>query len=279
MIHLFATDLDGTFMNADHTTDPYILERVRHLQKQGYILSAATGRALFMTPKDELPGFYWVCMNGAYVADPQGNTLAGFPIDPAIVQEIYEKFPDMPMEFNTLEHLYLRHDQETALAIDQKFRKPDSGLIPPKRMKNFLKDRIYSASLQDVLQQPVYKINCLHIGGEVQTRFEAWLQDHTQDVDNAQSLPTLFELTRAGVNKATGIQALGEQLGISKEEIAVFGDGGNDLDMLKAFEASYAPANACDSAKAAARYHIGHNADYSVIDEMVRIADTQGPWK
>lgn len=277
MIKLFATDLDGTFMNADHTTDEYILQGVGKLHDQGYILAAATGRAFSMTPQEELPGFYVVCMNGAYTAAPDGTVLASHPIDPAVIQEMYEKFPDMPLEFNAENCIYCHHDRKTAEALDLKYRGPGSGLIPPKGLSRLVNSRVYSASLSDVLSEPIYKVNCMHIGGEEEARFEAWLKEHTQNLCNAQSLPSLYELTRAGITKATGVHDLAAWLHILPAETAVFGDGGNDLAMLSAFEASYAPANASNAARKAARYSIDPNTDYSVIDEMCRIASQQGP--
>ena len=40
--------------------------------------------------------------------------------------------------------------------------------------------------------------------------------------------------------------------GIAEDEVAVYGDGGNDIAMLKRFRHSYATKNASDAAKAAA---------------------------
>ena len=53
-----------------------------------------------------------------------------------------------------------------------------------------------------------------------------------------------IEVTKKGVSKASGLLYLGKKLGISKEEMMVFGDSGNDLDMIKMAGIGVAMANA-----------------------------------
>ena len=53
-------------------------------------------------------------------------------------------------------------------------------------------------------------------------------------------------------NKGEALLALGEYLGVKREEIVSFGDGYNDLSMLKAAGLGVAMTNACDAAKEAA---------------------------
>ena len=52
-----------------------------------------------------------------------------------------------------------------------------------------------------------------------------------------------------GCHKASGIQRLAERWGITPEQCAAFGDGGNDVEMLKYCGHSYAMENASPEAK------------------------------
>lgn len=45
----------------------------------------------------------------------------------------------------------------------------------------------------------------------------------------------------------------------------MYGDGLNDLEMLKYFANSYAMTNGCQEAKEAAHYQIGTNKDHAVV--------------
>ena len=53
-----------------------------------------------------------------------------------------------------------------------------------------------------------------------------------------------IEITKKGVSKASGLLYLGKKLGIAPEEMMVFGDSGNDLDMIKMAGIGVAMANA-----------------------------------
>ena len=53
------------------------------------------------------------------------------------------------------------------------------------------------------------------------------------------------------MNKAVGIQALIEKLGITKEEVMAIGDEENDLPMIKFAGIGVAMGNATDEVKAA----------------------------
>lgn len=79
-----------------------------------------------------------------------------------------------------------------------------------------------------------------------------------------------------GYSKATGIDYLCQAMGIGLNEVMVFGDGGNDLEMLEHVPNSVAVANAVPEVLAAARYHIGPCADESVADVMRSLA--AGDW-
>ena len=81
-----------------------------------------------------------------------------------------------------------------------------------------------------------------------------------------------------GYSKATGIDYLCESLGISLDEVMVFGDGGNDLEMIEHVPNSVAVANAAPEILAAARYHIGPCTDEPVADVLCALAAGADPF-
>ena len=85
--------------------------------------------------------------------------------------------------------------------------------------------------------------------------------------------------TSLGYSKADGVRILCEALGIGTDEVVVFGDGGNDLEMLGAVENSVAVANATPEVLAAARWHIGSCADEAVADVMLALAAGEWPFE
>jgi hypothetical protein len=63
---------------------------------------------------------------------------------------------------------------------------------------------------------------------------------------------TSGEVTVAGVNKASGMCAVGKYLNCTREDMIAFGDGPNDIDMLEYAGIGIAMGNAGDYTKAAA---------------------------
>jgi Cof subfamily protein (haloacid dehalogenase superfamily) len=74
-----------------------------------------------------------------------------------------------------------------------------------------------------------------------------------------------------GVTKASALAQLGERWGIKPEEMAAFGDGGNDLEMLQFVGQGYAMGNATPQIKAVATEVIGTNDADSVLRQIEKI--------
>jgi hypothetical protein len=63
---------------------------------------------------------------------------------------------------------------------------------------------------------------------------------------------TSGEITMAGINKASGMSAIGEWLNSTREDMIAFGDGPNDIDMLEYAGTGIAMGNAGEYTKSAA---------------------------
>lgn len=85
-----------------------------------------------------------------------------------------------------------------------------------------------------------------------------------------------IDITPAGVTKLTGLRLLVDHLGIGWDEVCVFGDGENDLSVMRAVPNSVAVANADPEVIHAARWHIGADVDDSVGNALLSLA--RGDW-
>lgn len=83
--------------------------------------------------------------------------------------------------------------------------------------------------------------------------------------NSARWYPAFCDITSAKADKANGIRAIADRLGIDISETMAFGDGGNDESMLRAAGVGVAMGNALDSVKA--------HADYVTTD-----VDNDGVW-
>ena len=88
----------------------------------------------------------------------------------------------------------------------------------------------------------------------------------------ASSLPTYLEMTLKEANKGRMLKKLSEHLNIPLENIAVFGDGQNDLPMLTIAGFGCCVSNAREEVKAACRHMCPSNQEEGVaqtIEKMI----------
>ncbi|EUJ30263.1 cof family hydrolase [Listeria floridensis FSL S10-1187] len=77
-----------------------------------------------------------------------------------------------------------------------------------------------------------------------------------------------IDLIQPGLHKGNALQFLIDYLGLAKENVMAFGDGGNDIEMLELAGASFAMANAPEKVKKAAKYTALSNNDAGVLNEL-----------
>lgn len=62
-------------------------------------------------------------------------------------------------------------------------------------------------------------------------------------------MPNNIEINHSEVNKGNALKWLCKKLGIDMSQLIAFGDGGNDIDMIKAAGIGVAMSNACGELK------------------------------
>ena len=136
-------------------------------------------------------------------------------------------------------------------------------------MNNASKHLVFNQSTQEILEQDICKINTFLEPGQSYNRFYHFLDEHSDAIINAPCDDNMIEITKKSVNKGTAIHWLGQYLYIHDDEIAVYGDGGNDIKMLSMFQHSYAPSTALKEAQYAAHTQLGPYYEYSVARHML----------
>ncbi|WP_176682094.1 HAD hydrolase family protein [Escherichia coli] len=88
-----------------------------------------------------------------------------------------------------------------------------------------------------------------------------------------------IDLIIPGVHKANGLRQLQKLWGIDDSEVVVFGDGGNDIEMLRQAGFSFAMENAGSAVVAAAKYRAGSNNREGVLDVIDKVLKHEAPFK
>lgn len=121
---------------------------------------------------------------------------------------------------------------------------------------------------------PVAKAGIICMGSQDELEaLQAELRDACPELDFPNTVIRWMDVSIKGWTKVEGVKQLIRTLGLSKDEVCVFGDADNDLTMLSYVTNSCAVANANENAKAAARWHVGASSDDGVAIALEQIAE------
>jgi len=91
------------------------------------------------------------------------------------------------------------------------------------------------------------------------------------DRQNVVDFAPCHEVTACGVDKAASVRRLAALFGLDAGQAAVFGDGGNDVGMLRAAGVGIAMGNACPACRQAADYVTDAIQDDGLYNACVRM--------
>ncbi len=276
MIKLFASDLDGTLFNAMHTVDPVILSAIRKVRAAGAHFSVATGRTVRGNRAFGFEGnVAAVCANGSIVLDEDGRQVRFSAIDQGVIEELATRFSNVRFDYVGEKHTYHMFSEADHLAVYDK-----QPLLVRVRVRGMSivggPENVYDCTPAQVAAQRICKINA-HLKDPAEiAAVNEFIAEKSDLIVNAPFDPSMVELTARGVDKGEAVAWLASYLGIRDDEVAVYGDGGNDLEMLSRFEHAYATSNGSEAAKRAAGNVIGNCALHAVPRHMVATLRSQG---
>ena len=235
MIRLIAFDMDGTVLNDEKKILKETKEALEQAARAGIEIVPATGRP-FCGISDEiyrLDGVrYVLTTNGAGIYERDSKTC------------LYEDA--IPLSA----YLPMLAEVEAYDVMADTFLK--GGALMTKRKRDLLPRMRLTKEIQvDYLRErgeDVEKLTINFAYDEDGHRIDydaVWeVLKKYPDVNAVSGGMKNIEVTKKGVSKASGLLYLGKKLGIAPEEMMVFGDSGNDLDMIKMAGIGVAMANA-----------------------------------
>lgn len=251
---LVALDIDGTLIDDDQRLAPEVRTAVREVATHTHVV-LATGRCAVSTrliaDRLGLSDGYAVCSNGAVIAKVgsfEPVTVATFDPAPA-VRLLLEHMPDALIAVEELGVGY---------RVNAPFPPGDlSGLQRVEPVESLVAQQVPRV----VVNRPGWSADSLH---EVLAR--AGLRGVTYAVGSTAWL----DLAPDGVTKAAALETVRNWLGVPATETAAFGDGRNDIEMLRWAHRGYAMAEAPPKVRAAADTVIGSVHDAAVATELAR---------
>lgn len=281
-IKLIATDLDMTLMNKYRKLSPRTIRVLKEVEKRGIIIVIATGRFLRdIRPEMESNGFYpyYVLINGAEARTPQGELISAIDLlddDYLRVMKYFEEKGAVP-EIYTGEGEFLVCDAKTSLEemlLRTRIMQPKMS-FDLEDMKNIprYQKRNYVDSPMELIQRGVgvRKVICFDESKAIIRRYKEDI-GKMKDVVTLSSSEFNIEVTHKFAQKGYILRDIIKKLGISEEEVVVFGDGENDTSLFQLFENSVAVDNAIPQIKDLASHITAHHDEDGVakfIEEVI----------
>jgi len=266
---LIISDIDGTFLNSNGRVTPRLRDVVMRAVRSGVHFGLATGRPhrWLMPVLDQLPvSPVCVCANGAVVYDPSSDTvLESFELEPEVMAEIVEAV-DSVMAPLGLPYGY------GAERVGQSALDPEDEvfLVTPSYNPDAWDSRFGVVPVAELIDVPAAKllVRCPElVSAEMFDLIAPVVESESAHVTYSMD-EGLLELSRPGVNKATGASILAARYGVEPGEVITFGDMPNDCEMLAWSGMGVAMANAAPAALEAADHVTASNDEDGVAQVL-----------
>lgn len=244
---VLAFDLDGTLTNSEKIITERTLRALRAAQQEGCIIVLASGRPVYgiMPLAKELKlqeyGGYILAYNGGCIMDCQsGKTLYDRKIPDAYIPQICQF---------AIEHDYAILTYEGDCVITNKINgryvqiEAKINHLPVKQIEH----------IDTYIRFPVNKFIIAEDPQIVEKEIPA-VRRRFPSLNVFTSAPFFMEIVPPAIDKSYTLKYLLTILGYTTEQLAAFGDGGNDIVMLREAGMGVAMANAAEPAKKAAKF-------------------------
>ncbi|KRL76233.1 hypothetical protein FC36_GL001946 [Ligilactobacillus equi DSM 15833 = JCM 10991] len=260
---IIASDMDMTFLKSDGSYNQErftkLLDRLDEAQIR---FAVASGRSYWMVEdifQNISARIDCIAENGAYVR-AQGQEIAKQLLTVQQIRDFEEFFLSRSKNYFILissakQMYYIGDLQEQA----------NQGLMPADWVKLF-SPGIKVASFDQVANQDEFiKVTAMVPEAEVDSLIAEYNQSHGDDLRAVQGGHGAIDFVHGDCHKAWGLEQLLQHYHLNKEDLIVFGDNLNDLEMMQAAGTSYAVANAKEPIKAVATKMVPSNDDEGVL--------------
>jgi len=272
-IRCIALDLDRTTLNEHARLSEGNRKALEHAISKGVHIVIASGRGFASLPEDVLSisGIeYAITSNGASVYHvPTGKRLMSYTLEPDSVRKILTLTDGMHLAYETF---------IDGVAFAQEDYVENPGLYGAANATQYIRNtRTPVPDFRNFMLQHSHELESIDLvvsSEEQKSQLWSLLQNRLPDIYVTSSVHQLLELSHRDAGKHSGVRYVAEQLGLSSAQIAAFGDGDNDADMLSYVGCGIAVENASPACLAAADFVTIHHRNDGVahgIREILKI--------
>ncbi|CAM9182670.1 unnamed protein product [Pylaiella littoralis] len=282
-IRAVVSDLDGTLLGPDKLVSATTLEAVRKARSKGVIFVPASGRskAGMFSCMGELgedlkkDGSPFLCMNGLTVYGQgdgdgdHGDIIHSELMCPNLATKVVAFWKTHPSAGAAGVSLCGSKGETIVVeSLDDRTRSyTDWGEPLPEEVGDW--DDAITGGME---------LNRLYFWGPTRAAVDAFQDDlkrHLKEhpAELTRGVPEMIEVLPHGASKASGLEALLRELGISPEEVIALGDMENDVEMLRAVGHGVAMGQAPLEVRRAARFTAPSNELHGVAVALDTFCD------
>jgi len=265
---LLVLDVDGTLLTTDYQITMATCRAVQHAASQGVQVILASARS---------PGALRLIMGelgitGLAISYTGALTCRLYP-DSDIPTEVVA---EQRMNLSSA-HIVLRSALEQEISVgwyigdDWYVPRLDAALRLEGELTGVMPTVV--PDLAHFTESP-HKLLCLAGDPALLPRLSLLANTLPQDCTGQFSYVNYLEITHQGVDKASALLALGQQLGIATAEMVAIGDAENDITMLRLVGFGIAMGNASPEVQAAADWVTDTNNQDGVATAIARLQAT-----
>lgn len=231
-------DIDGTLVSfKTHAVPESTVRAIRELRSKGIKVFVATGRMLAMLgvlDKIEFDGY--ITYNGGCCVDARMQEIFSMPVPKEQLQALVErlKYDRFPVSFMCRDAMYVNERANIVLEVAEHVN------VPPPEVRDPV----------EIIKEPVYQL-CIYVDDAKMAQL------HDQVLTGCTSsrwISWFADVNVKGMSKQVGIDRVLEHYGLDIHTTMAFGDGANDVAMLKHVAVGVAMGNASEEVKRAADY-------------------------
>lgn len=239
VIKIIFLDFDGTlYSHASNQIPASFYEAHDILKSKGILMCLCTGRSRYELDHyfdlSKLDLSYFIYNNGQLITDKDGNIIYSCPISGIDKDNAIKLFNEkrISMTIGTFDDFY------TNIINENTIRTCETISSPLPEVKEYHNEDFYIVSLMSDDDEDIEKLQHIYFPN---CHLERWENNS-------------YDVTINGIDKAQGIYQIIKKLNISQDEVMAFGDGENDIAMLKYAKIGVAMGNSNEKVKQSADY-------------------------
>ncbi len=243
--------MDGTLLNSNHQVSDHFFELFHKLNDRGIQFVAASGRQYHSMAsklrqiKDDI---IFIAENGAIIRERE-KELSSTPLAPDLVGRLVRIIRD-------IDNVGIMLCGKSTSYFD-----PSSSQFLEDLVEYYSKYEVVEHF--DLVEEEIVKIAVYH-GVSSELYLYPTVQSYAEDVLVKVSGRHWMDINHVNAHKGNALKKVMNALGVNANEVLVFGDYYNDLEMLGLVDHSFAMANAHPKVKEMANFETASNDAFGV---------------